>query len=278
MSPDTVDDTAIDSARPSVRERLTTPEGKVALRVGVVVGVLTLILLAFGVWWPIVSLPTTASDTQEAVKATILVFSIAAAPVMALVWGIGYYSLRHWRAGSGDEPPEDGPAMRGNNRVAIGWLVVSSVLTAFLLIWGLSELTSTTTIPNGAKPLTINVTGQQWVWSFSYPEDGGISSSDLVLPKDRPVIFQVTSTDVIHSFWLPEMGIKVDANPAVMATVSTTPTLLGTFQVRCAELCGLNHSYMQTTARVVESSDFDAWVKSQGGTPGQVIPAEASNG
>ncbi len=126
--------------------------------------------------------------------------------------------------------------------------------------------------------LTINVTGQQWVWSFSYPEDGGISSSDLVLPKDRPVIFQVTSTDVIHSFWLPEMGIKVDANPAVMATVSTTPTLLGTFQVRCAELCGLNHSYMQTTARVVESSDFDAWVKSQGGTPGQIVPAEASNG
>ena len=278
MSPDTVDDTTIDVARPSLRERLTTPEGKVAMRVGIVVGVLTVLLLAFGVWWPIVSLPTTASDTQEAVKATILVFSIAAAPVMALVWGVGYYSLRHWRAGSGDEPPEDGPAMRGNNRVAIGWLVVSSVLTAFLLIWGLSELTSTTTIPNGAKPLTINVTGQQWVWSFSYPEDGGISSSDLVLPKDRPVIFQVTSTDVIHSFWLPEMGIKVDANPAVTATVSTTPTLLGTFQVRCAELCGLNHSYMQTTARVVESSDFDAWVKSQGGTPGQVIPAEASNG
>ena len=278
MSPDTVDDTTIEAARPSFRERLTTPEGKVAMRVGVVVGVLTLILLAFGVWWPIVSLPTTASDTQEAVKATILVFSIAAAPVMALVWGVGYYSLRHWRAGAGEEPPEDGPAMRGNNRVAISWLVVSSVLTAFLLIWGLSELTSTTSIPSGAKPLTINVTGQQWVWSFSYPEDGGISSSDLVLPKDRPVIFQVTSTDVIHSFWLPEMGIKVDANPAVMATVSTTPTLLGTFQVRCAELCGLNHSYMQTTARVVESSDFDAWVKSQGGTPGQVVPAEASNG
>ncbi len=101
MSPDTVDDTTVDTARPSLRERLTTPEGKVAMRVGVVVGVLTLLLLAFGVWWPIVSLPTTASDTQEAVKATILVFSIAAAPVMALVWGVGYYSLRHWRARRG---------------------------------------------------------------------------------------------------------------------------------------------------------------------------------
>jgi cytochrome c oxidase subunit 2 len=99
-----------------------------------------------------------------------------------------------------------------------------------------------------------------------------------VLPKDRPVVFQVTSTDVIHSFWLPEMGIKVDANPSVTTTVSTTPTLLGTFNVRCAELCGLNHSYMQTTVTVVSAEDFDTWVKSQGGVPGQSAPAGGTNG
>jgi len=94
-----------------------------------------------------------------------------------------------------------------------------------------------------------------------------------MLPKDRPVVFQVTSTDVIHSFWLPEMGIKVDANPAVTTEVSTTPNLLGTFNVRCAELCGLNHSYMETTATVLSPTDFDSWVRSQGGTS-----TEGSNG
>jgi cytochrome c oxidase subunit 2 len=262
----------------SWRDRLASPAGKLVAGVGVVVVVLTALLLAFGIWWPIATLPTTASDTEEAVKSTILVFSVAAAPVMALVWGVGYYSLRHWRHGSGDEPPADGPPIRGNNRVAMTWVVVSSVLTAFLLIWGLSELTSTTTLPVGAKPLVVNVTGQQWLWTFSYPEDGGFSSPDLALPKDRPVIFQVSSLDVIHSFWLPEMGIKVDANPSVTTTVSTTPNLLGTFQVRCAELCGLNHSYMETTVKVLDGSDFDTWVTAHGGKPAVTTAAEGSNG
>ena len=271
------DELPVEVARPPVRERLRSPAGKIVVGVGVVVVVMTAALLLFGIWWPNI-LPTTASDTMDAVRTTILVFAIAAAPVMALVWGIAYYSLRHWRHGSSELPPEDGPALRGNNRIAIGWLVASSVLTAFLLIWGLSALASTTTLAAGAKPEIIDVTGQQWLWSFSYPADGGVSSPDLVLPKDRPVVFQVTSTDVIHSFWLPEMGIKVDANPSVTTTVSTTPTLLGTFNVRCAELCGLNHSYMQTTVTVVSPDDFATWVKSQGGVPGQSAPAGGTNG
>ena len=272
------DDTHDVLIAPSFRDRLASPAGKLVAGVGVVVLLLTVLLLAFGIWWPIATLPTTASDTQEAVRSTILVFSIAAAPVMALVWGVGYYSLRHWRHGSGDEPPADGPPIRGNNRVAMTWVVVSSVLTGFLLIWGLSELTSTTSLPVGAKPLVVNVTGQQWLWTFSYPEDGGFSSPDLALPKDRPVIFQVSSLDVIHSFWLPEMGIKVDANPSVTTTVSTTPNLLGTFQVRCAELCGLNHSYMETTVKVLDGSDFDTWVTAHGGKPAVTTAAEGSNG
>ena len=277
MTPET-DELPVEPTRPPLSERLRTPAGKVLVGVGVVVVVMTLALIVFGVWWPIASMPTPASDTEDAVKSTMLVFSIAAAPVMALVWGIAYYSLRHWRRGNGETPPEDGPPIRGNNRIAISWLVVSAVLTAFLLVWGLSELTATTSLAAGVKPLEIDVTGQQWVWSFSYPEDGGISSPDLVLPKDRPVVFQVTSTDVIHSFWLPEMGVKVDANPSVTTSTMTTPTVLGTFNVRCAELCGLNHAYMETTATVMSSDDFDAWVTSQGGTPGQSAPTGGSHG
>ncbi len=216
------------------------------------------------------------SDTQAEVKSTLLIFSIASAPVMALVWGIAYYSLRHWNAGSGDTPPEDGPPIRDNNRLSLAWVVGSALLTAFLLVWGLAALTSTTTLPTDAKPLTINVIGQQWLWNFQYPEDGGITSNDLVLPKDRPVIFNVTSTDVIHSFWIPEMGIKIDANPRVTTTTLTTPDTLGVFNVRCAELCGLNHSYMETSGRVVAPTDFDQWVKDQGGSPGMLVPLDVN--
>jgi cytochrome c oxidase subunit II len=264
-------------ARRTWRERLQTPEGRVVFGVGVVVVVMTVLLLIFSVWWPLVSLPTSASDTMDAVRTTLLVFAVAAAPVMALVWAIAWVSIRRWGHG-GDEPPEPGPSIRNNNRVVISWLVVSSVLTAFLLVWGLVALDKTTSIPTGANPLVVNVTGQQWLWSFDYPQDGGISDADLVLPVDRPVVFKVTSTDVIHSFWLPEMGIKVDANPAVTTEVSTTPNRLGTFNVRCAELCGLNHSYMQTTVTVLSKTDYDAWIRSHGGIPGQHVSARGSNG
>jgi cytochrome c oxidase subunit 2 len=261
-----------ESTRPTLRERSRTPEGQTAIKVGGVVAVLTVVLLAFGIWWPLVSLSPSASDTQDEVKNTILVFSIAAAPVMAIVWGVAYYSLRHWRVGATQEPPEDGPAIRDNNRISLVWVISSAVLTAFLLIWGLAALTSTTTIPPDAKPLTINVVGQQWVWNFQYPEDGGITSAELILPKDRPVIFNVTSADVIHSFWIPEMGVKVDANPAVTTTTMTTPNKLGGFNVRCAELCGLNHAYMETTGTVVSAADFDKWVTDEGGTVGVNVP------
>jgi len=261
------------------RDRFRTPEGRLLLGVGAVFVVLFVLLLAFSIWWPLVSLPTTASNTEHAVLQTMLVFSVASAPVMALVWAIAYYSLRHWRH-AGEEPPEDGPPIRGNNKITLTWVLVSSVLVTFLLAWGLVELTSTSSVASASStpPLVVNVTGQQWVWSFSYPNDGGASSGQLVLPINRPVVFKVTSTDVIHSFWIPQMGIKVDANPGVDTTVSTTPDRLGSYDVRCAELCGLYHSYMETTVQVVSGSDFDSWVQANGGNPGQVTASEVSNG
>ncbi len=90
---------------------------------------------------------------------------------------------------------------------------MSSVLCAFLLIWGLAEEAAVATPATAANPLVVNVTGQQWVWTFSYPGQGDIESDQLYLPLDRPVVFHVTSKDVIHSFWVVQMGIKVDANP-----------------------------------------------------------------
>jgi cytochrome c oxidase subunit II len=232
-------------------------------KVTVIFLVLTALLVLFGIWWVAVSMPTTASNTMKAVRDTMLVFSIAAAPVIALVWGIAFFSLRQWRRGAGEEPPEDGPPIRGNTKVVLSWVIVSSVLTLFLLVWGLAELTATSA--TASSPLVIEVTGQQWVWTFKYPEQG-VSSSELVLPVDRPVLFEVTSTDVIHSFWLPEMGIKVDANPGVTTETSTTPNRLGTYSVRCAELCGLNHSFMQTSVNVVSTGDFNNWVATDGGS------------
>lgn len=135
----------------------------------------------------------------------------------------------------------------------------------FAVIWGMIVLQHDDSTLLDSKALNINVTGQQWVWNFDYTENGTVRSNVLYLPVDKPVIFHVTSRDVIHSFWIVQMGIKIDANPGYITETSVTPNKIGIYDLRCAELCGLLHAYMQTKVHVVSQADYDIWIKSQGG-------------
>lgn len=225
---------------------------------------LTVVLVAFA-FVPSRIMGPPASPTMRAVEDTMTVFSVAAAPVAAIVWAIALYSLLKWRHRGADAPTEDGPAIRSNGPVTTIWLLVSSVLCVFLLIWGLAEIEAVAKPEAAANPLVIDVTGQQWVWTFSYPGQGNIESDELYLPVDRPVVFHVTSKDVIHSFWIVQMGVKVDANPGATTKTSVVPDKIGVFDIRCAELCGLLHADMETSAHVVKSNDFASWVIANGG-------------
>ncbi|NBU65049.1 MAG: hypothetical protein EBS29_11200 [Chloroflexia bacterium] len=157
----------------------------------------------------------------------------------------------------------------GTNAVAvITWIAATSLLAGFLVVWGLVELAAITASsygsraanqqPNSAQPLDVNVTGQQWIWTFEYPKgqqgiDGAIKSDRLVVPLGVPVYFNVTSKDVVHSFWVVELGVKIDANPGAVTNTGFTATKTGIYNVRCAELCGLHHAYMQTQVLWYES-------------------------
>jgi len=205
------------------------------------------------------AMPGAAANNEHQVRLSMLVFMIIAAPVIALVVAIGVYSLVAWRVGHDDPPTEDGPPIRENATILATWLGVSSVLVLFLLVWGFAELQSASAnVAPGA--LVVNVTGQQWIWSFEYPNS--TQSQELVLPVDKPVLFNITSEDVVHGFWIPNFGVKADANPGETTQISVTPTQIGVFPIRCAELCGLYHAYMETTVKVVNQSEFDAWMAS----------------
>lgn len=224
---------------------------------------LTVVLTIFALIVPARLMGPPASPTMRAVESTMTIFSVAAAPVMAVVLAIGVYSLIAWRSRGSEQPIGDGPPIRGNGRVTATWVVVSSMLTVFALIWGLGEMQSLSAEAASPNAMVVDVTGQQWVWTFSYPQNGNVESDQLYLPVDRPVVFHVTSKDVIHSFWVVEMGIKVDANPGEVTKTGVVPDRLGTFTVRCAELCGLLHAHMETQAHVVSSTDFAAWIGAQ---------------
>ena len=170
---------------------------------------------------------------------------------------------------------QESPAIRTNRTGLALWITATSVLAFFLVVWGVMELASISAYsygstpanqqPNSEKPLLINVTGQQWVWSFQYPDDQNIATANLVVPVNRPLYFNVTSEDVVHNFWVVELGIKIDANPGAVTNTGVTPTELGTYNIRCAELCGLHHAYMETTITVVTEDEYNAWVRENGG-------------
>jgi len=123
----------------------------------------------------------------------------------------------------------------------------------------------------GTNPLKITVIGQQFAWTFEYP-NGQIYPS-LHLPVDRHVMLDITSKDVIHSFWVPQFAQKEDAVPGINTQLVITPDRLGTFPVICVELCGLGHSLMRSEAIVMSDADYASWYK--GASP---APPSASGG
>ena len=217
-----------------------------------------------------------ASAVMYEIERTMFVFTLASAPIMAITASVLLYSLFGWGRVRGAEPPmQESPAIRSNPIAIFGWITATSLLAAFLVIWGLVELANITAMSNGttsanqqpgtAKPLDINVTAQQWLWTFEYPDQQKITSDVLVVPIDVPLYFNVTSKDVIHNFWVVELGVKIDANPGAITNTGVTPNKLGNFNIRCAELCGLHHAYMETQIKVVTQEQFDAWVREMGG-------------
>jgi cytochrome c oxidase subunit 2 len=229
-------------------------------------------LVIWFVWGPHLP-PGDMSTSAQTQQSAIRVMAVMAAPVMALVLIYGVYAMVVWRHREGDD--EDGPPIHGNTRVSVTWIGVTSALVLGLFVFGAVDLVApagagagagegNTPIwkPGGATPLQIQVIAQQWRFTYRYPQFGGFESTTLMLPVGENIQLNVTSLDVIHSFWAYQLGVKADANPDLNNVAFTKPTHTGAVTVRCAELCGLWHADMTTAVRVVSVSAFRAWAAS----------------
>lgn len=205
-------------------------------------------------------LPPSAGDRSDEINSVMALFTVLSIPVFFMVVVFAFYSAGAW--GARARPRTEGPAMLVNPRFITWWIAISLVLVTFLYIFGLAFLSKVDASPTG-NVLQVSVDGEQWLWSYTYPQYGNIGASELELVVNRPTTFTISSFDVQHSFWIPAFSIKQDAVPGETTRISVTPQKLGNFEVRCAELCGLYHSYMQTPVHVVSQADFDAWVAKQ---------------
>jgi cytochrome c oxidase subunit 2 len=179
------------------------------------------------------------------------------------------------------EGDADGPALRGHAGAQTAWIVSTTLTVLALAGFGTYELlggagggqgsrpifipAETATTPGGkpVPPLQVQVIAQQWQFTYRYPDEGGFESARFVLPVDREVELHVTSLDVIHSFWVPALGVKADANPGVDNIAYVTATRVGPVTIHCAELCGLFHGYMFDSGRVVSERAFAAWASAE---------------
>ena len=203
-------------------------------------------------------LPAQASTQGEEIDTLWDVTLIVSVPIFVLVMTVAIYSVIRFRAKPGDM--SDGPPIHGNTRLEIVWVTVPFVIVTSLAIYSWLVLDDIEAKKQGE--MIVDVTGQQFTWSFRYPE-GGVTSTDLVLPVDRPVKFNIRTKDVIHSFWVPEFRLKSDAVRGITTRVRVTPKKTGRWQVVCAELCGIGHATMRQSVRVVEPAEFNRWLSGQ---------------
>jgi cytochrome c oxidase subunit II len=193
-----------------------------------------------------------------------VIILILAAPVFiaveaALIWCIVRYRKRS------DEPA---PQTVGGSRSLGVFFVIPAVIVALLFPFGETTLLR---IERTEPPqVQIRVEGFQWEWTFLYLQEGIfvagktlVRPAEMVVPVDEPVKITLTSRDVIHSFFVPDLLFKRDAIPGRTSTFEFTPTELGTFPAQCAEFCGLWHSKMTFDVKVVSSLDYQAWIKQQ---------------
>lgn len=167
------------------------------------------------------------------------------------------YSLFVFRRRKGDVG--DGQHIEGNTKLEISWTIIPLIIVIGLGIIGADNLRKVKAVDPQA--MEINVTAFQWDWQFDYGD--GIVSDTLYLPINKQVVLKMQSRDVIHSFWVPEFRIKQDVVPGLVTEYRITPTIADTYKVRCAELCGVRHSYMEREVKVVSQAEYDQWIKDQ---------------
>ena len=187
---------------------------------------------------------------------------IAAWAVGIVTWGLMLWAAFAYRRRKASDVPDQ---TKYNIPIELMYTVVPLIMILGLFFFTARDQTALLTVEND-QDQTVNVVGFRWSWAFNYLDEDvyAVGTPDelpvLVLPVDEKVKFELTSPDVIHSFWVPDWLFKMDVIPGKVNTFEITPNKLGTFAGRCAELCGTDHARMLFTTKIVSREEFDAYI------------------
>ena len=233
--------------------------------------------------------PGTMTETARGNQLTFNILFVIALPVLIGVWVYLGYAIVMWSAKRGGPEPVGGLQARENKVAEVSWVIVTSIIVLAMAAYGsiaviiehgsgggegpnpvwmpagavkaeTAALSSNPTwSPNSNQVLPVQVIAQQWKFTYRYPTFGGFESPQLIVPVNTEIAFNVTSLDVIHSFWAYQLSVKADANPQLNDVAFTKTNNMGNFTVRCSELCGIWHGSMFNYGKVVSQSAFMTW-------------------
>jgi len=215
------------------------------------------------------------SITEQYIRDLNSMMLAAALPITLLVEGILIYTVWKFRNNDEAKPTKE------NRRLEITWTVATAVVLLFVGVaaYGVMGQTAVTATGQDAQAamagddtVTVTAEGNQWYWDFEYPAqnlttssgaggDGVPGDQPLVLPADTKVVIQTESADVIHAFHAPEVGLKADAIPGQQNQIVTDELDEGTYQLYCAEFCGVGHSQMLADIEVVDRDTYENYVE-----------------
>ncbi len=177
--------------------------------------------------------------------------------LLVVVVFLGAAIIRGYRERNMTEEP---PQIHGHLGLEITWTVLPLLILGVLLVLTIGSIYRLDGFASPKDALEVDVLGQQFWWEMSYPDEGIITANELVLPAGRPVKLNLSSKDVIHSFWVPQLAGKTDLVPGEPRTMWFTPEEEGIFYGQCAELCGASHANMRLRVLVLAPAEYDAWV------------------
>lgn len=203
-------------------------------------------------------LPKAIDSLAHSVDSLFITISWIAFAMFILVEMLLFIFLLRYRRRRADD---QGLSIHGNTKLEMIWTIIPAIILVIIGILGSQITYSMQTPPKDVY--TIEVTAKKWAWDFKYP-DGFHTTNELRVPEGKNILFKITSQDVIHSFWIPNMRIKQDALPGRLTQIWSGPLTKGTYNIPCAEYCGTMHSLMQAKLVVVSDAEFKQFVKSGG--------------
>jgi cytochrome c oxidase subunit 2 len=206
------------------------------------------------------------SDFARSILHVYSIITWATAIIGVLVFLILAVVLVRFRARPGAPLPRQ---VRGHTLLEIGWTILPALILLLIAIPTIQVIfrTQTAAAPQGA--LQVTVRGLQWWWEFRYPNLAVVTANELHLPAGRPVVLELEGPDVIHSFWVPQLGGKRDVVPGRHNRLTITPERAGEYWGQCAEFCGASHANMALRVIVEPVAEFERWIVRQKTAPAE---------